>query len=60
MSFFPSIKRNSAAPTKIHVEDADATNKFVRAFSGQLLKQLASPDRARVIVCIGTDRSTGD
>lgn len=51
---------SGASPIKIHVEDANALDKFVTAFSGKLLKQDLRPERPRVIVCIGTDRSTGD
>lgn len=60
MSFFPSFKRNPAVPAKIHVEDNDAVNKFAAAFSTQLKKHHPDSGRSRVIVCIGTDRSTGD
>ena len=59
MHLFPSVQRNSPTHVKIHVEDKEALNKFAIAFSQQIRKNI-SPDRPRVIVCIGTDRSTGD
>ena len=60
MSFFTPIKRSISDPVKIHVEDLEAVNKFVAAFSEQLQKKIPNPDRPKVVVCIGTDRSTGD
>ncbi|WP_418791230.1 spore protease YyaC [Phosphitispora sp. TUW77] len=59
MHLFPSVQRNSPKSVKIHVEDKEALNKFAIAFSQQIRKNL-SPERPRIIVCIGTDRSTGD
>jgi len=59
MHLFPSMQQNNPLQTKIHVEDNDAVNKFISSFSDIMLSGLA-PDRPRVIVCIGTDRSTGD
>ncbi len=60
MSVFSCIHRCVSAPAKIHIDDHDAVNKFTAAFSENLLKQDLAPNRARLIVCIGTDRSTGD
>lgn len=60
MSFLPSLKRNTPLPTRIHIEDQDATSKFAAGFSERLYKLCVDPDRTRILVCIGTDRSTGD
>ncbi len=60
MSFFSPAQRNSSSPARIHIEDIDAVSNFVSAFSQKLLKQDLAPERPRVLVCIGTDRSTGD
>lgn len=60
MSFFSPIQRKNERQVKIHVEEKDAVSKFVTAFSDKLKKKDLRPDRPRLIVCIGTDRSTGD
>ncbi|MDT3700044.1 MAG: spore protease YyaC [Thermincola sp.] len=60
MSFLSSFKRNTSPPTRIHIEDQDATCKFANAFSDRLYKMNVDPNRTRILVCIGTDRSTGD
>jgi len=60
MSFLPSLKRNTPIPTRIHIEDKYAATKFATAFSDRLKKLNVNSDRTRILVCIGTDRSTGD
>lgn len=60
MSFLPSLRRNAPVQTRIHIDDQDAGFKFAAAFSKRLYKLNVDPDRTRVVVCIGTDRSTGD
>lgn len=44
--------------TKIHIEDLMASSKFASDLSLRLKKH--SYDNPRVLLCIGTDRSTGD
>lgn len=60
MSLIPLVQSPVSSPARIHVEDEEATKKFASAFSVNLLKQAVTLYRCRVIVCIGTDRSTGD
>jgi len=60
MSLFSPIQQSVTTPTRIHIEDLEAVNKFAAAFSENILKKELNPDQSRVIVCIGTDRSTGD
>jgi len=60
MSFFSPIQRKNESQVKIHIEEQDAVNKLMTAFSKKLLKQNLPPERPRLILCIGTDRSTGD
>lgn len=60
MSFLSSFKRNTSPPARIHIEDQNATSKFANAFSDRLYKMNIEPHRTRILVCIGTDRSTGD
>jgi len=60
MPLFSPGHRGSPATIKVHIDDNDASGKFVSAFSDKLLNNDLDPDRPRVIICIGTDRSTGD
>ncbi|MDD2553928.1 MAG: spore protease YyaC [Desulfotomaculaceae bacterium] len=49
---------NNAVKTKIHVEDALAPSKLASDLSLRLEKH--DCENPRVLLCIGTDRSTGD
>ncbi|MFX4262969.1 spore protease YyaC [Pelotomaculum propionicicum] len=49
---------NNAEKTKIHIEDLMATSKFASDLSSRLKKH--DIDNPRILLCIGTDRSTGD
>lgn len=60
MSLFSSLQKRKSATDRIHVEDPLALDKFTRAFSDKLTRCGLVPEQPRVIVCIGTDRSTGD
>ena len=60
MSFLPSLRRTAPVPTRIHIEDQDAADKFATAFSERLHNLRIDSNRTRILVCIGTDRSTGD
>ncbi len=60
MSFFSPFQRKTQSSTRISIEDNDAAKKFGMLFYEKLLKQKLCDDRPRVVVCIGTDRSTGD
>ncbi len=60
MLLFPTIQRSISAPARIHIDDLDAACKLAVTFSELLLKQDLAGSRPRVLVCIGTDRSTGD
>lgn len=44
--------------TKIHIEDLMATSKFASDLTSRLKKH--GCDNPRILLCIGTDRSTGD
>jgi len=46
-------------PQRVHVEQPAARELF-RHQIGQVLRQLYEPSRRLAILCIGTDRSTGD
>lgn len=60
MSFFPPLQRSTSAQIKIHIDDPEALNKFAASLSEKLLSRELLADRPKIIVCIGTDRSTGD
>ena len=45
---------------RIHIDEADAVKKFGHCFAQHLAKLYLPVNRKKVIVCIGTDRSTGD
>lgn len=60
MSIFSPFQRKSQTNTRIHIEDPDAAGKLAVLFHEKLVCQDLCPDRAKVLVCIGTDRSTGD
>lgn len=49
---------NNTEKTKIHIEDLAAPSKFASDLSWRLKKH--DNDNPRVLLCIGTDRSTGD
>lgn len=49
---------NNTEKTKIHIEDLAASTKFASDLSWRLKKH--DDDNPRVLLCIGTDRSTGD
>lgn len=57
MSLFPDLKRQNSQKVKIHIDDQDALTSFSKAFATQISQNTMGPI---VIVCIGTDRSTGD
>lgn len=46
--------------TKIHVDDSTATAKFALDLAERLKKFTLTPERTKILLCIGTDRSTGD
>lgn len=46
--------------TKIHVEDPMATSKFAWDLVTRLQRLGVERDKPKVLLCIGTDRSTGD
>lgn len=46
--------------TRIHVEDPLATSKFALDLAGRLHKYGVKKESTRILLCIGTDRSTGD
>lgn len=46
--------------TKIHIEDPLAVNKFARDLVSRLRSLRVDRDRPKILLCIGTDRSTGD
>jgi putative sporulation protein YyaC len=48
------------AKTKIHWQDPLAVAKFCWDMTARLKRAGIKKDRARVVLCIGTDRSTGD
>lgn len=60
MSIFSPFQRKPRSNERISIEDNDAAKKFGLLFYKRLLNQELCPDRPRVVVCIGTDRSTGD
>lgn len=49
---------NNAERTKIHIEDLLAASKFASDLTSRLKKH--DCDNPRILLCIGTDRSTGD
>lgn len=51
----PGISR-----TKIHLEDPLAAVKFGWDLASRLHKHYLDPDCPKILLCIGTDRSTGD
>lgn len=60
MSLFSSLQRRKSTTARIHVDDPLAADKFVQAFCEKLSMISLAPEQPRVLVCIGTDRSTGD
>lgn len=58
--FEPKKKEQEAAQYRIHIDEAEAVKKFSHCFALHLAKQALPASRKKVIVCIGTDRSTGD
>jgi len=59
--FEPQKKGDPASKQyRIHVDEADAAKKFSQCFALHLAKLYVPANRKKVIVCIGTDRSTGD
>lgn len=60
MSLFPQLRRKTQPHARIHMEELDAIKKFASAFSNKLEKQRLLINQPKVLVCIGTDRSTGD
>lgn len=58
MSLFPDLKRQNSQKVKIHIDAQDALTNFSKAFAAQI--RLNTKGNPLVIVCIGTDRSTGD
>ncbi len=60
MSLLAGIRSKISTPVKIHIEDSDAVAKLTEAFSEKLFSLGLTSDRPRLIICIGTDRSTGD
>lgn len=51
---------NQPEKTKIHVEDALAASKFAGDLVSRLNSYGIQSDKSKVLLCIGTDRSTGD
>ncbi len=59
--FEPQHKKTPpVSPYKIHVDETDAVKNFSHCFALHLAKLYLPANRRKVIVCIGTDRSTGD
>ncbi|MFZ5645061.1 MAG: spore protease YyaC [Bacillota bacterium] len=53
-------QQTSLAKTKIHLEDPLAVAKFCWDLTARLQQACIKKDRDKVLLCIGTDRSTGD
>lgn len=60
MSIFSPFQRKAQSNARISIEANDAAKKFSILFYEKLLKYDLCTDRPKVVVCIGTDRSTGD
>ena len=62
MSFFsaPEEARQKQISLRIHVDDPTAEEKFSHGFQQILLQLTPNLQQPKVLVCIGTDRSTGD
>lgn len=60
MSLLSPFQQKSRTNTRIHIDEQDAATKLALVFSEKLKNLNLNPDRPRVVVCIGTDRSTGD
>lgn len=60
MTVFSPFQKKESLQFRVNFEDTDAISKFAAAFTEKLLLQKLPPDKPRVLVCIGTDRSTGD
>lgn len=46
--------------TKIYVEDPKAVEKLSRDLLTRMVRYISGADSAKILLCIGTDRSTGD
>jgi len=46
--------------TSINIEDASAVNKFALDLASRLKRFGVGPECPKILLCIGTDRSTGD
>ena len=57
MSIFQKVNRSTSHKTRIHMDEPFAVDEFGKAFGRELSNHNKEP---LVIVCIGTDRSTGD
>lgn len=60
MPVFSPFQKKAASQCRIHFEDSDAAKKLATVLSEKMLTYNLPPDNPRVLVCIGTDRSTGD
>lgn len=62
MSFFsaPEDPRQKSAPLRLHVDDPLAQENFSLGFQHTLFQLSPVFQQPKVLVCIGTDRSTGD
>ncbi|MFZ5641072.1 MAG: spore protease YyaC [Bacillota bacterium] len=58
--FEPQETKPQTAQYRIHVDEAEAVKKFSHCFALQLAKHFLPVSRQKILVCIGTDRSTGD
>jgi len=56
----PLLEDKNAGKTKIHIDNPLAVPKFSWDLLGRLEKYDALEARPKILLCIGTDRSTGD
>jgi len=62
MSFFsaPEETKKASPGLRIHVDDPLAVEKFSNGFYHALKELVPDSQQPKVLVCVGTDRSTGD
>ncbi len=56
-NIFRSKPRNKR---KIHIDEIQASTLFARDLAARIINEFGEPDNTIVLLCVGTDRSTGD
>lgn len=54
------FRRKTKNKRKIHIDETQAATLFARDLANRINNEFSEPDNTIVLLCVGTDRSTGD